>query len=99
MAATNAYYAITRIPQSGGAGVMDDAVFTGTTPLASGNSATFKLKGGKYALTLVASAYGTVTLQILAQDASTWLNVSSALAANGYSTFDLAAGDYRISLA
>lgn len=97
MAATNAYYSLVRIPGDGG--TTDDASFTGTTPLGSGNSATFKLKGGKYALTLVASTYGTVTLQILAQDASTWLNVSSALAANGYSTFDLAPGDYRISLA
>ena len=98
MAATNAYYTIQRIPGAGGD--VDEAVFTGTNPLASGTSSTFTLKGGTYTVDLIASTYGTVTLQRLGPDGSTWITAMTAFAANAAGTSaTLPAGTYRIVLA
>lgn len=97
MAATNAYYSVVRIPLSSGS--TDDASFTGTTPLASGNSTAFKLKGGLYGVDCKASTYGTVTLKRLAQDGTTYNTTVTAFSADGYATVYLPAGTYRIELA
>lgn len=64
---------------------------------ATGNA--FGLDGGRYGVTCMAASFGTVTLQILAADASTWLNTSAAFVANGYTTADLPAGQYRVAVA
>src|SRR5438552_3214314 len=96
MAATNAYYAVARIPLDGGD--VDDAVFTGTTQLASGNSAQFKLRGGRYGVAVHATFAGNVDLKVLAQDGSTWLKTITTLTADGYVTVDLIPGTYRVEL-
>jgi hypothetical protein len=50
-------------------------------------------------MSCVASTYGTVTLQTLAADGSTWLTAMTAFAANGYESADLPSGTYRVALA
>jgi hypothetical protein len=44
-------------------------------------------------------AAGTVTLQKLAGDGSTWLTALTAFSADGYGTAFLPEGDYRVALA
>jgi hypothetical protein len=48
---------------------------------------------------VIASTYGTVTLQALGPDGSTWLTAATAFAANGTETADLCPGQYRVALA
>lgn len=60
---------------------------------------TFSLMGGRYGLTCKASTYGTVTLQVLAFDATTWLIAATAIAADGVAIVDLPAGQYRFAIA
>lgn len=98
MAATNAYYCISRLMIDSVYSV-DDAVFTGATPLASGNSAAFPLKGGQYGVDVLASTFGTVTLKKLAQDGTSYVAVMTAFSANGYNTVYIPPGTYRIELA
>jgi hypothetical protein len=95
MAATNASFEAIRIP-SGGAGDPGDAINIVT---ASGNSASFRLMGGQYFLGCVASTFGTVTLQRLGPDASTFLTAATAFSANGAATAYLPPGTYRVALA
>ena len=59
----------------------------------------FPLSGGRYGVTVHASTYGTVTLQILAADASTWLPAVTAFGADGVAVADLPPGSYRIHAA
>ena len=71
----------------------------------------FTLKGGRYSMTCHAAAWnsGSVTLEALAGDGSTWLVppvlaanpalVSGAFAADGAALFDLSPGQYRIAIA
>jgi len=62
-----------------------------------GNTAAFTLRGGNYVLT----ASGTITsvqLQVQSLDGSTWINVGTALAAAGLSSFSLAPGSYRLAI-
>jgi hypothetical protein len=93
LAATAAYVAITRIAKSGVA--TDNKTFANI----SATSASFPLLGGTYGMSCVASTYGTVTLQTLAADGSTWLTAMTAFAANGYESADLPSGTYRVALA
>jgi hypothetical protein len=62
----------------------------------------FYLDAGRYGL-LATWTVGTATLQKLAPDGVTYLNVSAALAAPGaasaYSVYELPAGRYRMLLA
>lgn len=63
-------------------------------------TAAFSLKGGKYGV--IASATwggGSVTLQRLAADGSTYVTALTAFSANGYSTVDLPEGTYKIAIA
>lgn len=58
----------------------------------------FLLQGGKYAVKAVATfSAGSVKLQTLLPDGSTWLSVSSAtdFTAAGFATVDLPPGSYR----
>ena len=68
----------------------------------SANTAGFPLAGGLYACDVVATfGGGSVKLQKLAGDASTYLSVSSAtdFAAAGYATVNLPFGTYRFTVA
>ena len=62
-------------------------------------SASFPLLGGTYGMSCSASTYGTVTLQMLGADGSSWLTAMTAFASNGYESADLPAGTYRVALA
>jgi hypothetical protein len=65
----------------------------------SATTSAFTLTGGRYAYTLAATfGGGSVTLQVLAGDGTTWLNVSNQTAAN-HVTVDLTPGSYRIAIA
>lgn len=60
----------------------------------------FNLDAGSYGLTVSASVWGTATLQKLLPDGTTYVAVSAALAANGYTYLaGLPAGQYRMLLA
>jgi hypothetical protein len=59
--------------------------------------ADFNLDAGLYGLTVSAGVWGNATLQKLLPD-GTYANVG-AFAANGYSTLELPAGQYRMLLA
>lgn len=56
--------------------------------------------GGRYQLATVASAYGSTGVQIeqLGPDGSTWLNIGSAVTANGVVNNDLPPGQVRFAL-
>jgi hypothetical protein len=66
------------------------------------NTAAFTLKGGKYAVAVVATfGGGSVKFQTLGPDGTTWLSVASAtdLTAAGDATVDLSPGQYRFTIA
>ena len=65
----------------------------------SATTAAFTLMGGRYGITCKASTYGTVTLQILAFDQSTYLTAATAITADGVALVDLPAGTYKFALA
>ena len=68
----------------------------------SASTAGFQLVGGKYGTDVVATfGGGSVKLQRLAADGSTYLSVSSGtdFTAAGYQTIDLPAGQYRFTIA
>lgn len=65
----------------------------------SATTAAFSLSGGQYGMTSVGATFGTITLQVLGEDASTWLTAATAVSANGYATMYLVAGRYRLALA
>lgn len=93
MAATALYASVVRIPE--GDPNNEAFVFTDAT-----TSQTFTIKrGGKYAISVVATSYGTVTLEVLAADGSTYLTAATAFSANGVAVADLAPGAYKLALA
>jgi hypothetical protein len=94
MAATNVYANICRIPRSGGTSGQCQT-FTNL----NATSGTFVLYGGEYCIDVLGSTFGTVTLQRLGPDGSTWLTALTAFAANGTATADLPPGQYRVALA
>jgi hypothetical protein len=93
MAATSVYTNICRIPAS--SVPTENVAFSNI----NASSASFMLRGGKYGMTCKASTYGTVTLQVQANDGTTWLTALTAFAADGYATVDLPPGTFKISLA
>jgi hypothetical protein len=65
----------------------------------SANTSAFTLAGGKYGVSYSATwGGGSVTLQALGPDGSTYLTAATAFSANGYSTVDLAPGQYRFAV-
>jgi hypothetical protein len=65
----------------------------------SATTAAFIVAGGVYALSVVATfGGGSVQLQLLGPDGSTWLNVGAAITANGYVSQTLPPGSYRLSI-
>lgn len=68
----------------------------------SASTAAFTLRGGKYGVDAVATfSAGSVKLQRLAADKSTYLSVSSGtdFSAAGYASVDLPPGTYRFTIA
>jgi hypothetical protein len=94
MAATAVYANITRIPRSGGTSGQNQAFSN-----INATTSSFQLYGGEYAVDVIGSTFGTVTLQRLGPDGSTWLTALTAFAANGTATVDLPPGQYKIALA
>src|SRR5262245_49265876 len=80
-------------------GLMPTSTETKQFSNSSATTAACTLTGGRNAFTCAATfGGGSVTLQVLAGDGTTWLNVSSQTAAN-HVTVDLTPGSYRIAIA
>lgn len=58
----------------------------------------FNLDAGIYGLTMTAGVFGTATLKKLMPDGVTYVAVSAVIAAAGYTTLQLPAGQYQITL-
>lgn len=93
MAATAVYAIVSRVPNGGYQG--DAVVFSNI----AATTASFKLAGGRYAISVKASTYGTVTLQLLGADGTTWVTAATAIAADGFAIVELPEGTYRILIA
>lgn len=63
------------------------------------NTAGFTLRGGNYGVKCMGTGFGTVTLQVLADDGSTWLTAMTAFSAAGYASAYLPSGTYRFAVA
>lgn len=77
---------------------------SGTPPVAwenlSATPADFSLMGGVYALDVIGTGFGTVTLQRKGPDDSTFINAATAISANGTSgAISLPPGLYRLTIA
>jgi hypothetical protein len=65
----------------------------------SATPAPFVLHGGNYGVTIHATfSGGSVTLQRLATDGVTFVNVITPLTADGYVSADLPSGTYRLAI-
>jgi hypothetical protein len=64
----------------------------------SATPATFTLRGGNY-LVEVTGTFGTVTLNRLSMDGSTWVACLTAFSANGVQLANLGPGSYQLALA
>jgi hypothetical protein len=67
----------------------------------SATTAPFSLRGGNYAVTVHAGSWssGSVTLQRLAADGSTYVTCLTAFSADGYATVNLPSGTYKFTVA
>lgn len=66
----------------------------------SATPASFKLRGGNYGVTVHATwGGGSVTLQRLAPDGSTYVTVLTAFSADGYQNVSLPSGTYQLLVA
>jgi hypothetical protein len=90
MAATAVYFSVQKADDRTNKTLFSNI---GATP------ATFKLTGGKYALRCKASTYGTVTLQVQLDDATTFVTAATAFSADGFSVLDLPPGTYKLVIA
>lgn len=71
-----------------------------TFPNIAANTAAFTLRGGSYAVSVTATfGGGSVTLQRLAADGSTYVTCLTAFTAAGYATANLPGGTYRFTIA
>jgi hypothetical protein len=95
MAVTSVYATIVRVNVGGGQSE-DNHIETNI----STTTAAFNLKGGQYGITVVGATFGTLTLQILGGDGTTWLSaLNAAFAASGSAAALLMPGQYRWVLA
>lgn len=99
MAATAVYASIARVREATGFAADSYTVAAGD------GSATFLLKGGLYTVDVMASTFGTVALQRLGPDGSTYLTVKDyngtavSFSANGTANVLLSSGRYKFTLA
>jgi hypothetical protein len=61
--------------------------------------AAFTLPGGLYGVTVKGTGYGSVTLQRLAVDGTTYVTCLTAFGANGYQSAYLPSGTYQLAIA
>lgn len=87
------YVDVTRVPQ----GDMRLDSYQLNNAVASNND--FILLGGLYHVSVLATNFGTVTLQKLGPDGTTYLTAMTAFSANGVATASLPPGQYRLALA
>lgn len=94
MAATNVYVKITP--------VSSEPVVQGI-PVSFSNiqatSTAFSLQAGEYAVECIATTFGTVTLQLLGPDGSSYVTAATAFSANGVAVYKLPSGTYKITIA
>jgi hypothetical protein len=64
----------------------------------SATPSAFFLGGGLYGVTVMGTGFGTVTLQRLAADGSTYVTCLTAFSANGYATVYLPKGQYQLTI-
>lgn len=64
----------------------------------SATTGPFDLQGGQYGITVNGTAFGTVTLQKLSSDGSTYITCLTAFSAAGYATVNLPDGTYKIAI-
>lgn len=64
----------------------------------SATTSAFQLGGGWYTVACIGSSFGTVTLQILGPDGSTYMTALTAFSANGISTVQLPPGQYKVAI-
>lgn len=64
----------------------------------SASTSGFTLLGGLYGVLVTGTGFGTVTLQGLSLDGSTWVTVLTAFSANGYASVYLPPGTYRFAI-
>jgi len=87
------------------AGIRDGQAVDNYTVTNGDGTATFSLKAGLYSVDVIASTYGTVALQRLGADGSTYLTVKDfngnalSFSANGSVNAYLSAGKYKFALA
>jgi hypothetical protein len=93
MAVSAVYAAISRVPMDG---MASDSHIESNI---SATTAAFQLRGGRYGITAIGTAFGTLTLQVLGADGTTWLAAATALTANGTALLDIPGGSYRWALA
>jgi hypothetical protein len=101
MAATAVYANILRVPIARG-----DSDDWKNFQNISATTAQFNLDGGEYCFAVKASTYGTVTLQILLPDGTTWSTAPThpggsapVIAADAALIVELPPGVYRIAIA
>lgn len=81
---------------SGGSGVTPTPpVASPFTNAAAGTSASFTLGGGRYSLAAVAT-WGSLVMNVLGPDGTTWLSVSQVQTSNGGQILVLAPGTYQL---
>lgn len=61
----------------------------------SATTSAFTLRGGNYSACVIGSGFGTVTLQRLALDGTTWVTALTAFSAAGMANSNLPSGSYR----
>jgi hypothetical protein len=93
MAATGVYINIVRIPDA--CRVDENAKYSNI----AATTAVFNLDCGKYCVDVIGSTFGTVTLQRLGPDGSTYLAALTAFSANGTANVDFPPGQYKVALA
>lgn len=94
MAATAVYARTTKVPK--------DAVPGKAAPQFANISTTtapFYLDGGTYGLSVKASTFGTVTLQVLLADDVTYATAATAFSGDGFAVVDLPPGMYKWAIA
>jgi hypothetical protein len=65
----------------------------------STTTAGFAIYGGSFGLSVVATfGGGSVQLQLLGPDGTTWLNAATALTSDGFQSLTLPPGIYRIAI-
>lgn len=74
--------------------VADSAQFSN---IGAVTTSAFQLKGGKYGFMTKSTGAGTIDLQTLSIDGSTWLAVATQIVAvTGYNTVDVPPGQFRV---